>query len=133
MSQLFVLQRKTQLPDDPAPSVRERYDPTLQLWLDAESGEPIVTRERHSKTQSSFGETTLTETKEGADQSEIATLHASRFGETTLTKTQEGTDQSEGSASWTSRFGEAVNSESGDGDHQSEIQSAHWDGCAAFD
>ena len=45
--------------------------------------------------QSQFGETTLTETREGVDQPEGSTIQASQLGETTLTKTHEGADQTE--------------------------------------
>ena len=59
---------------------------------------PSVSCMRTHAQPTQFGETTLTETREGVDQTEGNTLQASQLGETTLTKTREGADQSEGAA-----------------------------------
>ena len=89
------------------------YHPLRQLWVSTESGEPLVVghiRGRRAPIASSeFGETSLTRTIEGADQSEgrigqvscsdtsltAGKLLASQFGETLVTETGEGVDQSE--------------------------------------
>jgi hypothetical protein len=99
---------------EPEPAGPEhRYDGRRQLWLCASTNEPLVTLPKQCGTSrldaSNFGETMLTMTTEGADQSEgkIDTdfvvdlqreppgISSSQFGETVLTKTQEGADQSE--------------------------------------
>jgi len=54
--------------------------------------------ERADFQASQFGETTLTRTREGADQTEDTSLEGSQFGETTLTNTQEGADLTEATA-----------------------------------
>ena len=95
----------------PAPAGPEhRYDSNMQIWVCARTGEPLVLLRRHQDAQtlaaSEFGETTLTKTVEGVDQSEARVdaditssgyrgVSASEFGETTLTETGEGTDQTE--------------------------------------
>ena len=96
------------------------YDSSLQLWIDLRTRMPLVSRLRENLA-SQFGETTLTATREGADQTEVAStdLHApsgvldactaevlscghttltqrpSQFGETTITRTSEGVDSTE--------------------------------------
>ena len=90
------------------------------MWLDVASGEPLVTRriaqrEGAAVAASEFGETIVTRTSEGADQSEgrienvengtpsshavcgawDAGPSASEFGETLQTESGEGHDQSE--------------------------------------
>jgi hypothetical protein len=116
----FVLQGKIRLPPDDGPSQNERYDPGRQLWVDCASGVPLVLS---IQTRSSnFGETTLTETREGVDQSEmISTLSASTFGETSLSKTHEGIDQVEGTKVLASQFGETVLTRTSEGTDQSEV------------
>ena len=106
----FVLRQRTPLPSASAPGLNDAYDTNLQLWLSSESGRPLVLDEitrralaaeaqsantAHAElTASNFGETILTKTSEGTDQSE-GTRHASSFGETIHTATSEGVDQSE--------------------------------------
>ena len=98
----------------PAPAGPEHlYDGARQLWLCARTGDPLVLRHaQHSVAllaASEFGETSLTKTIEGTDQSEgrmdgdmvlpvplgRSGLSASQFGETSFTETVEGTDQAE--------------------------------------
>jgi hypothetical protein len=67
-----------------------------------------------------FGETTVTATREGIDQSEITLFEASQFGETTLTKTIEGVDQSELSDVLSSQFGETTFTRTREGADQDE-------------
>ena len=77
------------------------YDEEYQLWVDRDSRAPLVeSAVCRASGQSNLGETTLTATIEGADQSEIVGWRSlgSPFGETTLTRTFEGADQSEISA-----------------------------------
>jgi hypothetical protein len=90
----FVLKKRIELPSEPEPTDDETYDSSRQIWIDSVSGRPLVVT-RHSQA-SRFGETTITETREGVDQAESSVVVASRFGETSFTKTQEGVDQTEG-------------------------------------
>ena len=121
----FVLLGATRLPPDPGPGVRHAYDEERQLWMDTEHDEPVVSREAgNAAAASRFGETTLTETREGADQTEVSGLQASRFGETTLTKTHEGTDQSEIAQRLETRYGETVCIATREGIDQSEVSTA---------
>ena len=141
----FVLRNKQLLPAETAPKPWEVYDPERQLWVDAQSGEPLVGRGGFQDAKdlrgSEFGETTLTKTAEGADQEISASkfgetslsrtaegtdqtesisgaLRASAFGETTLIKTREGTDETEGLRH--SRFGETSLTETGEGADQTD-------------
>lgn len=119
----FVLKGRKRLPPDIEPSDRQTYDDRLQIWIDRESGLPAVICAQMQTLPSPFGETTLTETREGADQSEIADLRASQFGETTMTKTREGTDQVEGAMLLETKFGETTLTATVEGADQSEIAS----------
>lgn len=94
----FVLLGRKKLPPETAPSPEYAYDRDRQLWIDKSSGTPLVLCIQGHAQPSPYGETTMTETREGVDQTEGATLQASQFGETTMTKTREGADQSEGAA-----------------------------------
>jgi hypothetical protein len=82
----------------------------MQIWVCARTGEPLVLlrtqQDGRTLAASEFGETTLTKTVEGADQSEgrvdasfassgYRGVSASQFGETTLTESGEGADQAE--------------------------------------
>jgi hypothetical protein len=111
----FVARQRTPLPASDSAGPTHHYHPLHQLWVSAESGEPLVVghvRSRRAPLASSeFGETSLTRTTEGADQSEgrigqvsssdtsltagRGKLLASQFGETLVTETSEGVDQSE--------------------------------------
>jgi hypothetical protein len=88
----FILWERQPLPAESAPMHEHRYDPQRQLWINATTGVPVVA-ESCAHRASQFGETSITETREGADQSEVSSLSASQFGETTMTKTHEGYDQ----------------------------------------
>ena len=67
------------------------YDPVAGFWRD-EAGNPLVDALLASVDRYEVGPTTITETREQADQSERSSyLSAS----TTLTKTREGVDQTE--------------------------------------
>lgn len=114
----FVLLGRRRLPTELRPSTRHMYDERQQLWIDQESGLPLVASNRSRSSR--FGETTITETREGTDQSEVADLSASRFGETTITKTQEGTDQIETSPAYASQFGETTITRTREGTDQQE-------------
>jgi hypothetical protein len=113
----FVARHRTPLRSDPKAGPEHYYDPLEQLWVSADSGEPLVMRHigtaRSALGGSQFGETMMTKTSEGVDQSEgrvdedsdssgaraaAPVLSASQFGETTLTESGEGTDQSERTA-----------------------------------
>lgn len=99
----FVLQTRVALPPDPTPAGEHYYDYTRQIWVNATTDMPVVA-EYNTQQASKFGETSITETREGADQSEVSTINASRFGETSFTKTAEGHDQ--GESVLASKFGE---------------------------
>jgi hypothetical protein len=103
--------RSRKLLSTPAPAGPEhRYDSNMQIWVCARTGEPLVLlrtqQDGRTLAASEFGETTLTKTVEGADQSEgrvdasfassgYRGVSASQFGETTLTESGEGADQAE--------------------------------------
>ena len=116
---LFVLVGRTKLTPEPAPSVAEFYDPVRQLWIHRESGEPLVNHFQKDLTASQYGETSLTDTREGADQTESA-LQASSYGETTITKTREGADQTEASSWQASQYGETMKTSTQEGIDQPE-------------
>lgn len=120
----FVLLGRKKLPPESTPSPEHAYDNDRQLWIDKTSGTPLVLCMRYCAQPSPYGETTITETREGADQSEGTTLQASQFGETTLTKTREGADQadhSEGAAILrASQFGETTHTATREGVDQTE-------------
>ncbi|MEQ8347973.1 MAG: hypothetical protein RIB84_08905 [Sneathiellaceae bacterium] len=121
----FILRGCKKLPPEGAPSNNEVYDQHGQLWIDRESGEPLVCRIRTRVHPSQFGETTITETREGADQSEVSVLGASQFGETTITKTSEGVDQSEIAVLSSSRFGETTVTATLEGTDQTDAAKFH--------
>lgn len=117
----FVLLGRKKLPPEDAPSPDHAYDASKQLWIDSTSGVPLVLRMQGHAPRSQYGETTITETREGADQSEGASFQLSQFGETTLTKTREGADQSEGiDLLQASQFGETVQTRTREGVDQTE-------------
>jgi hypothetical protein len=117
----FVLMGRKKLPPESAPSDEQLYDVHLQLWIDKKSGMPLVSLMRANAQPTRFGETTMTETREGVDQTEGATFQASQFGETIITKTHEGADQSERTASFqASQFGETTHTRTREGVDQTE-------------
>lgn len=117
----FVLLGRKKLPRENAPSSEHVYDADLQLWIDRSSGVPLVSCMQAHAQRSQFGETTMTETREGVDQSEGTIFQASQFGETTLTKTRKGADQSEGAAAFrASQFGETTHTRTREGTDQTE-------------
>lgn len=99
----FILQTRAVIPPEAAPSTDHHYDTAQQIWINTSTGRPVVA-EHNSTHASQFGETSITETREGADRSEVSGFDASRFGETTVTKTFEGHDQ--GESIFSSQFGE---------------------------
>ena len=116
----FILRGRVELPPESEPSDWQVYDEHRQIWIDQTSGAPVVTCLQMRDEPTQFGETVVTATREGTDQSEISALRASPFGETTLTKTAEGTDQSEVSLAQT-RFGETTLTETREGADQTEV------------
>jgi hypothetical protein len=115
----FILSARKKLPPEGPPSENEEYDRVRQLWIDRGSKEPLVSRLHKNAVASQYGETSITETREGADQTE-GTLQASPYGETTITKTHEGADQTE-ATSWTaSTHGETCVTFTREGTDQSE-------------
>lgn len=122
----FVLKGRTLVSPESAPSDCEIYCRHRQLWIDQGSGEPLIRRIQDRVQPSQFGETTITETREGADQSEVTRLTASQFGETTITKTQEGADQSEITHLWPSQSGETTLTATIESDDQNENDLLHY-------
>jgi hypothetical protein len=101
----FVLKGCTKLPAEPEPHGDHIFDRCLQVWVNRKSGLPVVV-EMQTK-QSQFGETILTKTTEGVDQSEISGLEASQFGETRVTRSEaEGADRIDFGGLSQSVFGE---------------------------
>ena len=119
MVQPFILKGATRIPPETDGSPEHVYDRQLQVWIDRRSGVPVVSN--MGADASRYGETTVTETREGADQGEVASIHASRFGETTMTKTMEGADQGEVTALAASRLGETTVTATREGADQSEV------------
>ena len=116
----FVLLGRKKLPPEEPPSPQDVYDEKLQLWVDKVSGEPLVLRMQNHAEHSRYGETTMTETREGVDQAEGVSITASPFGETTHTATKAGTDQSEGGYFQASKFGETTMTKTREGADQAE-------------
>jgi hypothetical protein len=103
----FVLRDCKRLPAEPEPCSDHVFDRSLQVWISKQSGLPIILGMQRE--QSEFGETLITATVEGADQSEISTLVASQFGETTVTRSDgEGIDQPAFATLSSSQFGEST-------------------------
>ena len=113
----FILEARKRLPPEPVASSEEEYDQQRQLWIDRKSQEPLVCR-IHSEIQASqYGETSLTETREGADQADSA-IQMSSYGETTVTKTREGADMTEASSWDASSYGETIKTATREGADQ---------------
>ena len=115
----YILLGRKKLPPESAPSPEDVYDQQRQVWIDKNSGMPLVSCMRTHAHPTQFGETTLTETREGVDQPEGA-VHASQFGETINTRTREGVDQPEGNALQASQLGETTLTKTREGADQSE-------------
>lgn len=113
----FILEGRKKLPPEPAASSEEEYDQQRQLWVDRKSQEPLVSQLHRGVEASQYGETTLTETREGADQTDSA-FQASSYGETTVTKTREGADMTEASAWDASSYGETIKTATREGADQ---------------
>jgi len=97
MTPYILLGRKKLPPECPPSSAEHFYDEQQQLWIDKKSGMPLVSCFRNQTQATKFGETLMTETREGVDQAEGTTIHqATQYGETVLTRTHEGADQIEG-------------------------------------
>jgi len=104
------------------------YDFISGLSLN-ELGEPIIKKYIESNEFDKIGETLITETREGIDQSERSECinhnfqSSGRFGETIMTFTREGVDQSGESANFDSsmnyRIGETILTNTREGIDQS--------------
>jgi hypothetical protein len=116
----FILLGRKKLPPESPPSDEQVYDEYQQLWVNKNSGLPVIISLRTQLQSSFLGETTLTETREGADQTELANVLGSPFGETTVSKTMEGVDQMEIFDLSASQFGETTMSTTAEGADQSE-------------
>ena len=115
----YILRGRKKLPADSAPSPDQVYDSGRQIWIDKTSGVPLVLGMRTRLQPTKFGETTLTETREGVDRTEGA-VFASDFGETIQTQTREGIDQTEGNALRASQLGETIVTKTREGTDQTE-------------
>jgi len=92
----FVLRTREPLNAQTERHEMTQYDDELQIWMNRETGRPVVLQSFESSQEkrcSDFGETIMTRTIEGADQPEA--MRASEFGETLITETREGADQAE--------------------------------------
>jgi hypothetical protein len=92
----FILMNRVSLKPEDRPKKQVIYDDNLQIWINQDTGKSIVLQSFENSMKrfcTDFGETTLTRTQEGADQTEV--IGASEFGETLMTETREGADQSE--------------------------------------
>jgi hypothetical protein len=116
----YILLGRRKLPPEKEASPEHVYDESRQIWLHKSSGTPLVSWLRAQAQPSQFGETLMTETREGVDQQERASFRASEFGETILTATREGVDQTEGKYPHASEFGETTLTKTTEGVDQSE-------------
>ena len=115
----YILLGRKKLPQEKAPSPDEVYDENLQIWIDKNSGAPLVSHLRVGAQPTKFGETTITETREGVDQPEGA-VHASEFGEALQTRTREGIDKTEGTSLQASQVGETTMTKTREGVDRTE-------------
>lgn len=122
MIEPLVLKGRFTLPTDSEPSQSEQYDPEFQIWMDTATGRPLIEALCSAGGPTPFGETVTTESREGADQSEITALIASQFGETMITKSQEGHDQT-GESPVVSTAGETTNTYTREGVDTTELSS----------
>ena len=125
----FILKGAIRIPPETDAPPEHVYDRQRQVWIDSRSGVPVVVSSVGAHA-SRYGETTITETREGADQAEVASLRASRFGETTMTKSMEGADQGEMAALAASQFGETTVTATLEGADQSDVATTQ---CLDFD
>lgn len=117
----FVLKKRETIISDIKPSGQIVYDTDLQIWVNNDNRKPVVLNSTRSRSRnalaSDFGETQITRTREGADQSEM--ISCSDFGETLITETREGADQSE--IIGCSDFGETIFTKTQEGADQSDL------------
>jgi hypothetical protein len=112
------------LPKEPQPLLEQFYDPIRQVWADRLSGALAVEQMRYRPAASAFGETTLTEAREGADHAASPLLAASNLGKTPITQQDEGADERVPADLLASRFGETTMTKaSGEGADQTAIVS----------
>jgi hypothetical protein len=117
----FILRGRKQLPAETAPDAQHVYDADLQVWIETRENLPLVEcLRKHNAEPTRFGETTFTETREGADRTEGASIDASEFGETIQTRTREGVDQTECAGLQASQLGETTLTKTREGADQSE-------------
>lgn len=112
---MLLFKFKKTIPNHVATPENAEWSTKLQLWVDSISKAPLVNRYRRSSS-TNYGETVLTETNEGVDQSEI--IAGTKFGETVVTNTIEGIDQSESSMG--TEYGETILTKTHEGTDQSE-------------
>ena len=95
------------------------YDNDRQIWVDKQTKQPFVETFNNQKC-SNYGETIITKTNEGVDQSEV--LSSSDLGETISTATNEGIDQREiVNQDSSTDFGETIITRTSEGVDQREI------------
>lgn len=116
----YILLGRKELRPESAPLPEHVYDEHRQLWIDKRSGIPLVSCLRSTAKPTEFGETTLTQTREGADQPQRTSLQASEFGETTHTRSREGVDQVESASLQASQLGETTMTKTREGIDQTE-------------
>ena len=120
----FILKGSKKLPDESTLPIEHAYDRLRQLWINQHSGKPVIIELQGQPAASSFGETPITETHEGADQPDIASLEVSQFGETTITRApHEGVDPASPTDLLWSQFGETTMTKTEEGIDQTEISS----------
>lgn len=104
----FVFRDADRLPTSEALDRGRSYDPKRQLWIDDETGEAWVLYQARlqqgDRSRTRYGETLITQTTEGIDESEG--VQATEVGETMITRTSERPDESE--AVGASEFGETL-------------------------
>lgn len=115
----FILLGRKKIPPESPPSDEHIYDGDRQLWIEKNTGLPLVSCMGRQAQPTQFGETTLTETREGADRAEGIAFHATQYGETSVTPTREGLDQTD-RAIQASQVGETTLTKTREGADQSE-------------
>jgi hypothetical protein len=66
----YILLGRKELPREIVSEREQVYDELHQVWVDINSGEPLVSCMQNKVQPTPFGETMFTRTREGADQTE---------------------------------------------------------------
>ena len=126
----FILRGAIALPPTAKPPIEHVYDPVLQLWLDNRTGTPVVAAEA-ATAATRYGETVFTATREGADQTESASVHAPMAHRPARARASETALGPEAQSTMQTRFGETLMTETGESADMSETASVPTHDCHA--